>query len=186
LPEEHRVSWLVLRAILGRALSFLGKLDVWQLGCIALALFAGVQTLRLAAETRHSHKVEAQLAKSDAARHADRLAYAKAQEAAQAANATQIAKVKAEQERITGNVERSYESDLARLRADLAQRLRQQAAKGASGNSAAPDLPNAAPGPSGSGTVCIPTEDYVSGAETELRLDALIDWVKQQVSVPTN
>jgi hypothetical protein len=57
------MSWLVIRAILGRALSFLGKLNLWQLGCIALALFAGVQTLRLAAETRHSHKVEAQAQK---------------------------------------------------------------------------------------------------------------------------
>jgi hypothetical protein len=53
-----------IRALAGRALSFLGRLNIWQLGCIALALFAGVQTLRLAAETRHSHKVEAQLAKS--------------------------------------------------------------------------------------------------------------------------
>jgi hypothetical protein len=35
-----------------------------QVACIALALFAGIQTLRVSAEKRHSAKVEQQLARS--------------------------------------------------------------------------------------------------------------------------
>lgn len=55
--------WAVIQRIAGSALSFLGKLNIWQIGCIALALFAGVQTLRLHSEQRHSAKVEQQLTK---------------------------------------------------------------------------------------------------------------------------
>jgi hypothetical protein len=58
------MSWLVVRAILGRALSFLGKLNLWQVLLIAALLFAGIQTLRLKAEQRHSAKVEHQLSKA--------------------------------------------------------------------------------------------------------------------------
>jgi uncharacterized membrane protein len=55
---------LALRAFAGRALSFLGRLNGYQIAIIALALFAGIQTLRVSAEKRHSAKVEQQLAKS--------------------------------------------------------------------------------------------------------------------------
>jgi hypothetical protein len=129
----------------------------------------------------HTHYIS-----EHAAHERDINAYRAAQAQAEAANLAQIAKVKAEQERITGNVERSYESDLARLRVDLAQRLRQQAAKGASGNSAAPGLPNAAPVLDDPSRVSIPTGLYVRGAELELQLERLQDWVRQQVAVDPN
>jgi hypothetical protein len=55
---------LAILAIAKRAGAWLGSLNIWQLACIGLALFAGVQTLRLGAEQRHAHKVEAQLSKA--------------------------------------------------------------------------------------------------------------------------
>jgi hypothetical protein len=58
------LSWLVVRALLGRALSFLGSLNVWQILLIVALLFGGIQTLRLKAEHRHSAKVEQQLSKA--------------------------------------------------------------------------------------------------------------------------
>jgi hypothetical protein len=53
-----------IRALAGRALSFLGKLNLWQVLLVAALLFAGSQTLRLKAEQGHSAKVEQQLSKA--------------------------------------------------------------------------------------------------------------------------
>jgi hypothetical protein len=57
------VTWLAVLGLLKRFGTFLGSLNVWQLLCIGLALFAGLQTIRLHAEQRHATKVEAQLSK---------------------------------------------------------------------------------------------------------------------------
>ena len=54
---------IALKLFGSRALSFLGRLNVWQLLCIGLALFATLQHFQLAGERRHSAKLEAQLAK---------------------------------------------------------------------------------------------------------------------------
>jgi hypothetical protein len=56
--------WLTVLGIAKRIGAWLTSLSFWQLACIGLALFAGVQTLRLGAEQRHAHKVEAQLSKA--------------------------------------------------------------------------------------------------------------------------
>jgi hypothetical protein len=40
------MSWLAVLGLLKRFGSFLGSLNVWQLLCIGLALFAGLQTIR--------------------------------------------------------------------------------------------------------------------------------------------
>jgi hypothetical protein len=58
------LALIALRRWLSSALSFLGKLNGYQIAIIALALFAGIQTIRVSAEKRHSAKVEQQLAKS--------------------------------------------------------------------------------------------------------------------------
>jgi uncharacterized phage protein gp47/JayE len=175
---------LVVRAILGRALSFLGKLNLWQLGCIALALFAGVQTLRLAAETRHSHKVEAQLAKSGAARHADRLAYAKAQEAAQAKNKAQVAQIEQHYQRNSDNEREAYLSDLAKLRAS---RVRPKAAPSSPGAADTPADDIGTPRINADG-LCVPETSDVceAGAEIELRLMHLQNLFERQSQVNPN
>jgi hypothetical protein len=85
------MTWLAVLGLLKRFGSFLGSLNVWQLLCIGLALFAGLQTIRVSGEKRHSAKVETQLAKCSQARHADQQAYRKAQADAQAKNAADVA-----------------------------------------------------------------------------------------------
>ena len=54
------MSWLFL----GGMLKKLGSLNVWQLLCIALALFGAVQTIRVKTEQRHNAKVEQQLSRA--------------------------------------------------------------------------------------------------------------------------
>jgi hypothetical protein len=178
------MSWLVVRAILGRALSFLGRLNLYQLGCIALALFAGVQTLRLAAETRHSHKVEAQLAKSDAARHADRLAYAKAQEAAQAKNKARVQQIETQQQKVTSDVESDYQRKLGILRSEL--RAQPAAPQGSAGKPGVSQVPDASSGPNQTSGMPLSDSERLRAAENELQLDELITWVEQQSQVDPN
>lgn len=55
------IVWLAIRAFMGRALSFLGSLNAWQILCLCCLGIAGLQTLKLHAELRHSAKVEKQL-----------------------------------------------------------------------------------------------------------------------------
>ena len=60
------IVWLAVRAFMGRAvtgaLRVLGSLNAWQILCLCCLAIAGLQTLKLHAEQRHSAKVEAQLA----------------------------------------------------------------------------------------------------------------------------
>jgi hypothetical protein len=120
---------------------------------------------------------------------ADRGAYEQAQKDAAAANKAQVARVKAEQERITGNVEKSYEADLARLRAELGRRLSKSgtaAPQGAAGQPGASDLPNAAPVADDPTRLSIPSSLYVRGAELELQLERLQQWIDEQLKVDPN
>jgi hypothetical protein len=55
--------WAVIQRIGASALSFLGKLSIWQLLLIAALLVAGVQTVRVHAEQRHSAKLQTQVSK---------------------------------------------------------------------------------------------------------------------------
>jgi hypothetical protein len=98
-------------------------------------------------------------------------------------NEAQVQRIEKEQEAITNDIERKYEADRVRLKRELADRLR---AKAPQGNPAGPKAGPNGPAPSGpdeAAKVCIPTGDYVSGAETELQLDTLITWVEQQLKV---
>jgi hypothetical protein len=51
------------KGLFTRVLSFLGKLNIWQLLLIAALLVAGVQTVRVHAEQRHSAKLQTQVSK---------------------------------------------------------------------------------------------------------------------------
>ena len=121
-------------------------------------------------------------------RMADRAAYAQAQKDAQAKNLATVAADKAERERITHDISQSYESELASLRADLARRLRAQAPapQGAPGQPGLPGVSQAPGGSDGSSRVSIPTDLYVRGAELELQLERLQQWVAEQVKVDPN
>jgi hypothetical protein len=177
---------LILLGVLKRIGAFLGKLNGYQIAIIALALFAGIQTLRVSAEKRHSAKVEQQLGKCTAARKADQDAYRKEQADAQAKNLATVAKDKAERERITHDVSQSYEAELGRLRADLARRLHASPSEGAPGKPGLPNVSEAPGGPDGSARLSIPTTLYVHGAELELQLERLQQWVNEQLKVDPN
>ena len=58
------LSWALIPMILKRIGAWLASLSFWQVIALGLALFAGIQTMRVWAEQRHSAKVEAQLAKA--------------------------------------------------------------------------------------------------------------------------
>ena len=132
---------------------------------------------------RWQHQYEAE----HVARLADRETYQRAQAEAEAKNKAQVQRIQQQQQEITENADNRYNADLARLRAELGRLLAQDGtAKGSPDKPGASGLPNAAGQPGQTGTVCIPTRDYVSGAETELQLDALIQWVLGQSKVDPN
>jgi Tfp pilus assembly protein PilN len=55
--------WAAIQRIGASALSFLGKLNIWQLLLIAALLVAGVQTVRLKSEQRTNAKLQTQVSK---------------------------------------------------------------------------------------------------------------------------
>lgn len=106
-----------------------------------------------------------------------------AQKEARRLNDEQVQRIEKEQEAITNDIERKYEADRARLKRELADRLRKPSAPSNTGSPQAGPNGPAPSGPDETAKVCIPTGDYVSGAETELQLDTLITWVERQLGV---
>lgn len=178
--------WTAIQRIGAGALSFLKTLSAWQLLCIALALVAGVQTLRLHGEQRHSAKLETQISKEIAARKADHDAYAKAQADAAQQNKAQVQRVEQKYQRNSDNERQAYLDDLAKLRAG---RVRPQppAAQGRAGPTAPPATDPAAPRIDADG-LCVPASSDVceAGAEIELRLMHLQNLFEQQSSINPN
>jgi hypothetical protein len=157
-----------------------------QVACVALAIALAVDHGALLVSHHEAASWKKQFNAEHEARKADQDAYRKAQADAQAKNLATVAKDKAERERITHDVSQSYEAELGRLRADLARRLHASPSEGAPGK---PDLPNvseAPGGPDGSSRVSIPTSLYVHGAELELQLERLQQWVNEQLKVDPN
>jgi hypothetical protein len=154
-------------------------------GLAFLALLLG---LALHVERRHSAKLQTQIEHLTDLRAIDRANFERAAAKAEAANKAQVARIKADQQKITSEVSHDYQADLARLRAELAVRLRRSspADPGRAQNSGTGDPGTTAGGPDAEARVCISTQDYVLGAEHELQLDRLIDWNERQSRVPTN
>lgn len=152
------------------------KMSPW----LAILMLLGI----VAYQGSQIHKWHNQTLECSAARHADQQSYAQAQSDAQAKNKAQVAKVKTEQERITGNVEKSYEADLARLRAE---RLRSPSGAPASpSRGPGAGKPGTAPGGPAPEAVPLSSDDLLQAQETELQLNALIDWVEGQAKVDPN
>ena len=172
------MSWLFL----GGMLKKLGSLNVWQLLCIALALFGAVQTIRVKTEQRHARKVEQQLSKSEAARKADRAAYEKAQADAATANKAQVARVKQQQQEITDATVSRLNSRLELIRGEL----RKSAPQGSPGSAGAGNPGQAPCRAIDPAWLCLSPEERLRAAESEERHDTLIDWVIQQSKVDPN
>ena len=193
------IALAIWAAIKGALSTIVDKLSLCQIVCITLGCLLLLQTVRIEGLklwpiSYHGLKEQvtnarAATAKCQSDRLADRQAYAKAQADAQAQNLATVARDKAERERITNDISQSYESDLARLRAELAARLPKQGIapdQGASGDSGLPDVSAAPSGPDGSSRLSIPPSLYVRGAELELQLERLQQWVNEQLKVNPN
>ena len=67
------MTWLAITMFAKRVgtsvITFLARLNGWQLLCLGLALFGAVQTIRVKAEERHSTKLAAQLTKLESVNH---------------------------------------------------------------------------------------------------------------------
>ena len=134
------MSWLAIRAILGRALSALSKLNLWQLLLIASLIFGAIQTVRVKAEQRHSAKVEGQISRMNAALQAER-------EAVRQKNA-QLADISALLRKANDEENRRIAGDAGALRVSGPGKAacRPVAPAAPSGRIAAPAKPDA-PGP---------------------------------------
>jgi hypothetical protein len=182
------MSLAIIRLFLGGALkkagAWLSHRSFWQIMFGVALLLAGIQTLRLWSEQRHAHKIEAQLSKSEAARKADRDAYTKAQSDAAAKNKAQVAKIEQQQQKVTDDVEARYRADLARLRSERVRSgdAANQRPAGGSGSG------QAGATPSGSGGQAVPLSgpELLQARETELQLNALIDFVLNQSAIDPN
>jgi hypothetical protein len=153
----------------------------WVAILLILGWAARVNDLR----DRWHHQYEAE----HAGRITDRASYENAQKAAEAQNKAQIQRVETQQQRITNDADKRYQADLARLRAELGKRLQQggtPATQGSAGNPGTPQVPDTAGKLNGPATVSIPTSLYVRGAELELQLERLQQWVAEQVKVDPN
>jgi hypothetical protein len=173
------MTWLAIRLFLGSALKKLGSLNLWQLLCIALALFGAVQTLRLSIEKRHAHKVEAQLGKEIAAHKRDIDSYRQAQADAAAANKAQVAAIRQKQQEITDATVSRLNSRLELIRGEL----RKPAAQGSANSPGASDSGSAPCRAFDPAWLCVAPEERLRAAENEERHDELIDWTIQQSKV---
>jgi hypothetical protein len=172
------------RSVATAVLTWLSHRSFWQLAFGAALIFAGIQTIRVKAEQRHSAKVEAQLGKCTSARHADQQAYAKAQADAQAKNKAHVANVEAQQQRISDERLKDANDRLARLAGEL--RARGPAAQGHSNGAGPSPLPDPASGTDDSSGLCLSPAQLLRAAEDEERHDQLIQWIEQQLKVDPN
>lgn len=184
------MTWLAILGIgkrIGSGLfSWLSSLSAWQLLCLGLAIFAVIQHFEIIRWRHDSAKWEKQFQAEHKGRLADRSNYVVAQAEAAAKNKAAVNKVEQQYQRNSEDERQAYLSDLAKLRA---QRLhpRVAAPQGSTGP-ASPSAPDsAAPRIDDSG-VCVPATSDVceAGAEIELKLMHLQDWVAKQVAVDPN
>lgn len=105
--------------------------------------------------------------------------------AAQDENRRVVAEDEKQRAAITQESHDDYQAQLARLRADFAQRMRSRSDQGGTGHDGLSALPAAATGTDGEAVQgAQPT--LLDAAETELQLNALIDWVAKQHDIDPN
>ena len=154
----------------------------WKpIGIGLLVMLLAVQSVRLGNRTNQLEREKINLNECREGRKQDRAAYEQAQRDAKAKNEAEVARIEAEQEKINADAKSRYERDLSRLRAgglrkDLA------APKGAAGCAEASAVPDPAKGTDAE-VLCVSRSDVMRAAESELRLNGLIDWINEQLGV---
>lgn len=173
----------VLWSLAKRGGALLGKLQPFQLLSLALGLLSAFLWLQ-GIHSRHEATKWKGLADQCAElRRADRRHFEAAAKQAQAINTAQIVKVEAQQAQISTEVSHDYETQLAALRA--ASRVRGQADRSRANGDRASQASGGAPGVAGEKVPRDqPSLEYT--AETELQLNALIDWAQRQSAIDPN
>src|SRR4249919_2712026 len=148
---------------------------------VILLMALGIQTVRLGHRSNQLESAKFNLNECREGRKQDRAAYEQAQRDAAAKNEAGVKRIETEQEQINADAKSRYERDLARLRAgglrkDLA------APKGSAGCAETGADGKAAAG-SDAEKLCVSRSDVMHAAEAELRLNALIDWINEQLGV---
>ena len=115
--------------------------------------------------------------------------YFAAQEAAAAADRARLARVSADQERISDDVSQDLARRVAELRA-RAGRMRSEAAAGAGGAAGGQPVPGLSPAAGGAAAPAggdgFSLERRLTASEQALQLDALIDWAERQHAIHPN
>lgn len=165
----------------------------WLYKILGAAL--GVAALLWLIQSRDHWRDEARandgLYRAEQAAHAATVAnYRAAADQARREDAANLARAKAEQDKITERTGHDFESRIASARAD-ARRLREQAAAAAAtdpragGTAPVPGIPTPAGAIAESaGEDRLPQSDALIATEQAIQLDELIKWVKAQAAVP--
>jgi len=162
---------------LGRAvMQWLSRRSLAELACIALAVFAVVQHFELTSARSSAARWHKQFDAEHAGRLADRAAYTKAQDDAAAANKAHVQAENKLREQINEASRSSFIADRDRLRAQSG---------GAAGSAGVSEVPKPAPGTPPE-VVSLPPAELLRAQETELQLNALIDWILGQSKVDPN
>ena len=150
----------------------------------ALGVGVLVLLLLLAAEKRHSGKLERRNAELVELRAADRARYEAAAREAEAQNLARLAKIKSQQEAITDEVTDDLSARLELIRREL--RAKAPANPGGPGGTEAGGTSEAPCRAVDPAWMCLSPEDRLSAAESEERHDQLITWTERQSEVDTN
>ena len=152
----------------------------------ALAIAALLWLVQSRDHWRDRARSNEQLYRQEQAAHAATVAnYRAAADQARQDDAANLARVEAEQARISERTANDFESRIASARAS-AGRLREQAASAAAHSSTAgatsvPGLPAAAPGAAqAAGEDRLSPPDRLTATEQAIQLDELIKWVREQ------
>lgn len=156
---------------------------------IALALFAALCWHQWGHYKHQAEALRADLNTEVAAHRQTKAAYRAAQQAAEEAETARLARVKAQQEKITDDVSQDYSRRLAALRTRY-DRMRAQSgtrADSAPGRVTVSGLPDAASGiDEAPGSDRFSLDRRMTASQQALQLDALIDWVERQAGVVPN
>jgi hypothetical protein len=149
----------------------------WRLiGWCALGLaFVGMLTALRLTQAQNG-KLKAQLHECTIGRQSDRISYEQAQKTAEALNKAHVETENKLRSQINEASRHSFTADRDRLRAQSG------AAQGSAGSAGLPSIPKAAPGTPPE-VLSLPPAELLRAQELELQLNALVDWVEQQMKV---
>lgn len=155
-------------------MSILNSLTKYALG--GLLFLTLMLAVAWQVEVRHARKSDQRIVELTELRKSDRASYEAAQIQAEEKNKARVQQIEKQQESINEKARSDYARDLDRLRAQS------RTPQGSAGGSKAPGVPQAAPGTPPE-VVSLPPAELLRAQELELRLNALIDWVNEQLNV---